>query len=390
MDLTALDWILLLVLLYFAVSGYLRGFFLTLGSVVGFVLGAVAAFYLVPLAVELASGGWRVVVAIISLLVLIGLGQALGLAVARPFKMVSERSGLGVIERFLGAVLNTAACALMIVVVSFSAGQVGVPSITSTIARSHVVSTLEDLTPDVVRQGIAQARAAVLAQSGIPEISQQIFPAQEAPTQEIDNPALAQAAESVLKINGTAEACVQNQSGSGFAAAPEMVITNAHVLAGVDEPVVQTPSGQAYTGTVVYYDDQTDLAVIHAPGLQTPALSTGPEAQPGELVAFMGYPLGGPFSSKSATVQGLARTSTTSVDGTVSAPRQVYQLAADAQQGNSGGPLLDDQGQVIGVIFAKSETTQTGYALGMEELQPVLDQLDRLGAAVPTGQCVAG
>ena len=88
MDLTALDWILLLVLLYFAVSGYLRGFFLTLGSVVGFVLGAVAAFYLVPLAVELASGGWRVVVAIISLLVLIGLGQALGLAVARGLMSV--------------------------------------------------------------------------------------------------------------------------------------------------------------------------------------------------------------------------------------------------------------------------------------------------------------
>ena len=389
MDFIALDWILLLVLLYFAVSGYLRGFFLTLGSVIGFILGAVAAFYLVPLAMEMTRGIWRILLAILVLLLLIGLGQVLGLMIARPLKIVSERSGLGPIERLLGALLNTLTCAVVIVVLSFSAGQVGIPAVTSTLAESRVVSTLENLTPNPVKKSIAQARAAILEHSGIPKINQQIFPVQDPPTESIDNPQLAAAAGSVVKVNGTAEACVQNQTGSGFVAAPGMVVTNAHILAGVDEPVVQTLDGQTVAGTVVYYDDQTDLAVIHAPGLEAEPLSTGPRAEVGELVAFMGYPLGGPFSSKTAVVQGLTNISTTSVDGTVSAPRQIYQLAADVQQGNSGGPLLDQQGRVIGVIFAKSETSRTGYALGMEELSPVLEQLGSFDSPVSTGQCVS-
>ena len=82
-DFSLLDWILILILLAYFVSGYARGFFLTLGSVVGFVLGAVAAFYVTPWLVERAEGGWRIVVAIVSIGILILIGQALGVAIGR-------------------------------------------------------------------------------------------------------------------------------------------------------------------------------------------------------------------------------------------------------------------------------------------------------------------
>lgn len=390
LNLTLLDWILILVMVLYAIGGYSRGFFLTLGSVVGFALGAVAAFYLTPLVVSMVGGGWRILVAVLSVVGLIGLGQALGLALGRPLRRLSDRTGLGLLERLAGAVLNVATCALVIVVLSFSVGQLGVASITRVLGDSRVVTSLEGFTPDPVREGIARARAAVLAQSGIPELSERLFPAESAPTQTLENPALDTAADSVVRVSGTAEACLQNQTGSGFVVAPGMVVTNAHVVAGVEETTVETRTGSAYAGTVVHYDAATDLAVISAPDLPAAALSTGPDAAAGDLVEFMGYPLGGPFASRTATVQGLSETRTRDADGNRAPARQIYQLAADVQQGNSGGPLLNSDGQVIGVIFAKAEQGETGYALSLAELRPVLDALGTMSAPVGTGTCHAG
>lgn len=389
-NLTVLDWILLVVLALYLIGGYVRGFFMTLGSVLGFAAGAVAAFYLTPLLVEAASGWWRILVAVLSIVVLIAVGQVLGAMIARPFRRISDRTGLGLIERIAGALLNVLTCALVIIILSFSAGQLGVASITMAINSSQVISTLESWTPARVQQAIAQARAAVLAQSGIPEVADRLFPEQQAPSESVQNDALTAASDSVLRINGTAEACRQNQSGSGFAAADGLVVTNAHVVAGVDEPLVETPGGRAYRGEVVYFDPDTDLAVISAPDLPVAPLETGGYAADGELTTFMGYPLGGPFKSSSATVQGLGYTSTVSREGQASIPREVYQLAADVQQGNSGGPLLDQDGRVIGVIFAKASGGQTGYALSLTELDPVLQQLGSLTVPVNTGACTRG
>lgn len=389
-DLTPLDWILVLALVLYAVGGWVRGFFLTLGSVVGFVAGSVAAFYVAPWLVQRVDGGWRVVVAVASLVGLILLGQALGLALGRPLRSLTERFGLGIVDRIAGLALNLLTCAAVIVILSFSASNIGIASVTSAINNSRVVSGLESLTPAPAKQAIAQARAAVVRQSGIPMINEQLFPAESAPTQQLDNSALTQAAASVVRVNGTAAACMQNQTGSGFVVSAGMVVTNAHVVAGVDEPVVETQDGTSYTGTVVHYDAATDLAVISVPDLPTAALSTGEDASAGDLVDFMGYPHGGPFSSKPATVQGLGYTSTTSRDGTKAQPREIYQLAADVQQGNSGGPLLNQQGQVIGVVFAKSTEGQTGYALSLTELKPVLEGLSSMTSQVSTGQCTTG
>jgi uncharacterized membrane protein required for colicin V production len=142
-DFTLLDWILILILLAYFVSGYARGFFLTLGSVVGFVLGAVAAFYVTPWLVERAEGGWRIVVAIVSIGILILIGQALGVAIGRPLRRITERTGLGIVDRIGGALLNTLTCAFVIVVLSFSASQLGVAAISSAVNKSTVITGLQ-------------------------------------------------------------------------------------------------------------------------------------------------------------------------------------------------------------------------------------------------------
>ncbi|MCT1367941.1 MULTISPECIES: MarP family serine protease [Kocuria] len=390
-DFTVLDWILLLVLLGYFLGGLARGFFMTLGAVVGFAAGAVAAFYVTPFLVERVSGGWKIAVAVASILVLICIGQALGIAFGRPLRRLTERTGLGPLDRIGGAILNLVTCAFVIVALSFSASQFGVPSISTTVGDSTIISTLQRLTPQPVQRGIAQARAAVLQQSGIPRLEQQIFPEQAAPTETgPQSDGLKTASASVVKINGSADACSQNQSGSGFVASGDHVVTNAHVVAGVVHPVIQSRNGQTIQATVVAYNPEKDLAVLYAPDLEAQPLDLGQNGTAGEKATIMGYDLGGPFMSRPASIQGLQYTTTKTQNGTTNEPREMYQLAANVQEGNSGGPLLNEQGQVIGVIFAKATQGETGYALSMTELHSTLDAATSLTNPVGTGQCTVG
>jgi S1-C subfamily serine protease len=195
----------------------------------------------------------------------------------------------------------------------------------------------------------------------------------------------------VIFITGTAYACGQNQSGSGFVIAKDRVLTNAHVVAGVTEPMVVTPGGNATPGRVVYFDPVVDLAVIAVTGLAAPALKLGPNLASGSRAVSDGYPYGGPFDSGAAQVVAVAPALVADIYGTEPAQRQIYTLAADVQHGESGGPLLSEAGKVAGVIFAKSTvTSNVGYALAMEAVDPVAAQAAALAAPVSSGDCIKG
>ena len=105
-----------------------------------------------------------------------------------------------------------------------------------------------------------------------------------------------------MRITGSAYACGQNQTGSGFVIAPDRVLTNAHVVAGVTEPIVQAPDGEVVSGDIVYFDPVDDLAVIALDDLSTAPLSFAPTLPPGSDAVFAGYPFGGPFSMQPAGV----------------------------------------------------------------------------------------
>ncbi|MCU1514416.1 MAG: hypothetical protein JWO10_1506, partial [Microbacteriaceae bacterium] len=191
----------------------------------------------------------------------------------------------------------------------------------------------------------------------------------------------------VMKIVGSAYACGQNQSGSGFVVSQNRVITNAHVVAGVTQPVVQSSDGRSWNGRVVYFDTVNDLAVIAVSGMPVSPLAIGKTLATGTSAVFDGYPLGGPFSSKPAAVQGISTVNVPDVYGNNPSPREIYTLAADVQQGNSGGPLIDAAGSVAGVVFAKSTTTPAGFALTIAELGPVARQAGSLTSSVDSGHC---
>ena len=383
------DLLLVVVLISFLVYGFRSGFLRALGGILGFTAGGIAAFLLVPVVGGwITDAAWRApAMLVIGLLLVLG-GLSIGLAVGRSAGRGLRRSSLGVIDRLLGGVLTTVTTALVISLLAFGVGSLGVPFLSPAVAGSRVVRTIDAVTPDALRSFVAQARSAVV-DDGLPRIVDAFSgPAPDLPADAPTSPELAAAAESVVRITGTAYACGQNQSGSGFVAAENRVITNAHVVAGVVEPMVQSPDGQALPGRVVYFDPAGDLAVIRVDGLSAVPLTTTGNLPDGATAVTNGYPFGGPFDADPAVVISVTDQLVADIYGADPTPRRVYTLASDVRQGESGGPLLSTAGQVAGVVFARAaDTADVGYAIAMDAVQPVVDLSGGLVEPVASGNC---
>ena len=389
--LTILDLVLVVALLSYLIHGLRNGFLVTLGGIAGFAAGAVAAFVSVPIVSGLVEdSGWRLTAIIAVAVVLMIVGNGLGTMIGRRIRSLMPFSPLRAADRLVGGGVNVVVSALVMSMLAFSIGALGVPFVSQQIAESKVIGFIDGVTPTPVKASMAQLRSAVIGE-GIPTLFDGFGQGQPVavPDTSTDTPALNQAAASVLKIAGTAYQCGQNQTGTGFVVAPGRVVTNAHVVAGVDEPVVESPGGGALPGRVVYFDPRHDLAVVAVDGLRSDPLPLASNLPAGSAAAFDGYPHGGPFQSKPATVQDITTVLVPDIYGNNAAPEDVYRLAGDVQPGNSGGPLLTMDGQVAGVVFANATTESSlGFAITMTDLGPVAAQAPGLGSAVSSGQCV--
>jgi S1-C subfamily serine protease len=277
-----LDLILCLLLLGYTIHGFRAGFVLSMAGIIGFVAGAVAAFFAIPLIASwVTAPQWRLPLILLAVVVLIGFGQAVGTSLGRLLRRSVDRTPLRIVDRVFGAIVTLVVAAIVTSMLAFGIGSLGVPFVSSAIASSGVVQTIDRITPDPVKALEAQVRGLV-AQNGLPRLFEAIGSTANVPVPAAGAGTAAQqaAAASVVKITGNAYQCGQNQSGSGFIAARGRIITNAHVVAGVSEPVVEMPSGGAYTGRVVYFDGVHDLAVIAVNGLTTTALPLGGRTSP--------------------------------------------------------------------------------------------------------------
>ncbi|WP_181408434.1 MarP family serine protease [Schumannella sp. 10F1B-5-1] len=388
-----LDVLLVLVLLVYLVVGWRTGILRTLGGLIGVIAGAVGAFLSIPLIVPLIPApGWRMVAAVgLGLLLILG-GQAAGVAVARMLRGRREEHRVAVPSRLLGAALGVVVAALSSSLVIGSLGSLGYPALSQAAAGSVVLRTIDQLTPEPVQQQLSRIRAAVL-DTGLPRINEALGGVESSPgAPELEGTdGLTSASASVVRINGTAYACGQNQSGSGFVVAPDRIVTNAHVVAGVSEPVVDTRGGQALTAKVVYFDPDADLAILATTGLDPAPLKLSPALEVGDRGAVDGYPYGGPYTSGGAEVLAKSTELVADIYGTARTPREIYTIAAVVEPGNSGGPLLAADGTVAGVVFAESATDdQLGYATTDASLAPVVSAAAGLTDPVAAGHCTRG
>jgi S1-C subfamily serine protease len=189
-------------------------------------------------------------------------------------------------------------------------------------------------------------------------------------------------------VTGLAPSCSRSLEGSGFVYGQGRVMTNAHVVAGVTEPKVQTAEGDTFDAEVVLYDPDRDVAVLEVPDLPLRVLQLDDTADAGDQGAVLGYPENGPFSAAPARVRAEQRLQGPDIYGGHEVVRDVFSLYAHVRPGNSGGPLISPEGTVTGVVFAASvEDNQTGYALTIEEVMSDAQAGKRAGDPVSTGGC---
>jgi S1-C subfamily serine protease len=386
-----IDVVLIVVLVLALVVGVRRGLLASLGILIGVVLGGLAAFWLVPIVNDVWPWQNTRVFAVIALVLLLVIGGAaavgaLGAALRRG---VDRSAPLRAIDRVLGGAFAVLAGALSLSLISASVIPTGTPVVSAALGSSQVLRTIEALTPRPVAEALARVRSAVLDE-GLPQLGVllDLDVQPTAPPVALDDPELTEAAASVARVSGVAYACGTSATGTGFVIAPDRVATNAHVVAGVSAPVVELPGQPAREGRVVYFDAVDDLALIAVDGLGAAALPVVPPLVPGTAAVIQGYPWGGPFTSINAEVISAGSVLVPDIYGEASNLRDIYALAADVQPGNSGGPLLTDDGDVAGVVFARAETDAArGYAMTTAELEPVLAGATGWTEAVSTGSC---
>jgi len=385
------DVVLIAILLVALLVGVQRGLLASLGALIGLVLGGFAAFWLVPIVNDVWPWQDSRVIVVIALAVALMLGgAAAGGAIGGLMRRGVDRSTpLRVVDRVLGGALAVLAGALSLSLISSSVAATGTPGISTALASSQVLRAIDAVTPRPVAETLARVRSAVL-DDGLPQLGVllDLDVQPTAPPVALDDPELAVAAASVARVSGIAYACGTSATGSGFVLAPDRVVTNAHVVAGVTAPIVELPGQPAREGRIVYFDPIDDVALIAVDNLGADAIPVIDPIAPGTAAVVQGYPYGGPFTMVNAEVISSGSVLVPDIYGTSNALRDIYALAAAVQPGNSGGPLLTADGAVAGLVFARAETDlDRGYAMTTAELEPVLAGAAGWTEAVSTGSC---
>ena len=261
----------------------------------------------------------------------------------------------------------------------------------SAILQSRVIYSLNRVLPPPPSV-FSQAQGFLTAE-GFPPVFAALAPASALPvalpTDAQLRAAVLAAQASTVKVEGYG--CGVLQEGSGFVAAPGLVVTNAHVVAGIAAPLVQVGTSVKAT-RVVAFDPSFDLAVLRVSGLTAPALHLDPgTVDRGAQAAVLGYPDGGPFTADAAGVMALFEAQGRDIYGKELTVRNVYEIDALVRPGNSGGPLVLPDGEVVGVVFSRSTVNDgIGYALTSPDVLTRVVRALPLTAAVSTGPCTAG
>jgi len=392
-----LDWVLVGLVVAFAVIGWVQGFVVGLLSIVGLVAGAVLGLVFVPRVLSpLEPGLGTAVLALLLVVLAAALGQW---ALSWLGENARERLGGGDSARRLdglaGALLGASGVLLVAWLIGTAVASASVPWLSSSARDSEVLAAVDSVvpfSPDRIREPLRD----VVDSGGFPEV---VAPFVEEVVVEVDepDPGTGRSAEvraalgGVVKVVGRADQCNAQLEGSGVVVGEGRVLTNAHVVAGTSRVVVQGANGDPVVARVVFLDPDTDVAVLDAAELTATPLPIAEQSPVlGDEAVIAGYPNGGGLDTASARVRSTSRLLGLDIYGQQEVLRTVIAVRGDVQPGNSGGPLLDPQGQVLGLIFAASLTDlETGYALTPAELDEALAVATSDAVSpVPTGACV--
>lgn len=394
-----LDLVLVLLLLAYAVSGYRRGLVASVFSLVGFVVGALIAVWQLPNVLARWDAvaddpRWRVLAVVVGVVLVGWLGQFLGGLAGASIRNRLARSPLRRVDSVLGAVVVTVVAALVAGFVGSTLRSAGNPTLSRAVSESRVLRAVDSVAPTDAGSVFAGVRG-FLSSQGFPQVFEGLAPEPITPVPDPDPGAtrtsgVQSAARSIVKVTTASASCQRGSEGTGWVLSPGRIVTNAHVVAGASRLRVEG-DGQIVPAEVVLYDPERDLAVLRVDDFDAPALQLGTELGRGDTAVVPGYPLDGPYTVVSARVRSVLDARGLDIYSAEQVVREIYSLNTTVRPGNSGGPLLDTDGRVVGVVFAKSlDDDRTGYALTLDEAEPVLQAAASASQEVSTGACVSG
>ncbi len=382
---TALDWVIVGFTVLLAFYGYVQGFIVGALSLVGFAVGAFLGTRLAPLL--LSNGDHSPYAPLFGLLgaLLAGGVFASGLeGLGTRVRAAMRIPGLRTVDGLLGAALT--ACVGL-----------GIAWIIGAVALD--ASASRPLRTDIQNSTILRALDQILPPSGpilnalarfdpIPSVHGPA-PDVPAPTRRIlASAGVRDARPSVVRVFGTA--CGLGVEGSGWVAAPGLVVTNAHVVAGESDTQVQIDGvGAGHEAHALVFDPHNDIAILRVPGLTLRPLSFDPHPSSGIATAILGYPLDGAFDAEPGRLGQTETVDTQNAYGQGHVLRTITAMRGKVRPGNSGGPMVNGRGQVVGTVFAALTGTprEGGFAVPNSLVRDALRHAEASDVGVSTGQC---
>jgi S1-C subfamily serine protease len=388
-----LDIAVLVVAFIAAISGWRSGALGSLMSFVGVVLGAIAGVMLAPHIVShVDSPRAKLFAALFLILALVVIGEVAGVVLGRAVRGAIRNRGIRTVDSIIGVALQLVVVLVAAWLLATPLTSSDQPNLAAAVRGSKVLAEVDKYAPEWLKS-VPKRMSTLLSTSGLPEVLQ---PFGRTPIQAVDAPdasladslVVANARPAVVKIRGVAPGCQKVLEGTGFVIAPNRVMSNAHVVAGSDSVTVQA-EGESYDATVVSYDPNADISILDVPNLpQRPLVFAEQPAKSGTDAVVLGFPGGGDFAATPARVREIIELSGPDIYRTTTVNREVYTIRGTVRQGNSGGPMINRAGQVLGVVFgAAVDDNDTGFVLTANE---VSRQLAKIGNTekVPTGVCV--
>ena len=390
-----IDAVTLLLVLVAAILGWRSGAIPQVLGLVGAVLGGAAVLYALPLVSEplgQIDAVFRPVVVLTALIGAVALGESLGAGLGSSATRRLGNGLLGAADRTMGAGFGAVQALLIVWLAGSLLAEGPIPRLAETAGGSTAVRAMTAILPPPTE--IAVGLGGWLDDRGLPDVFVGFEPLPDPPVDRPADPAAraiaAVAMASTLKVS--AATCGLSSVGTGFVVAYDYVVTNAHVVAGAGARGVRVtaPGGRVLDAIPVLFDPDLDVALLHVVRLGAPPLAFAPkDPGRGAVGATLGYPGGGALTIVPAA--GSAHFAATGLDiyGVSKVRRQVLELRAEIDRGDSGGPFILADGTVGGVVFAEAKTNEdVGYALSAREVATRIRSGLGRTAAVDTGDCV--
>ena len=386
-----LDWLLLLLVAAYALSGYWQGFITGAFATAGLLLGGFVGIWLAPVVLGGADPSLTVSLGALFIVILLAsLGQASFQYAGSKLREKITWQPARALDAVGGAALS--AVAVLIVAwalgVAISGSRIG--SVTPLVRNSAVLAKVNGVLPQSAASTL-QAFNNVVGTSFFPRYlepfaRERIVEVAPGPKRMLTDPDVVRSEASVVKVRGS-NSCGRGVEGSGFIYAADRIMTNAHVVAGVDDPDVEI-DGESFDGDVVYYNPDLDVAVLRVDTGDSPVLEFDTGAKREDPIAVLGYPEDGPYDVQTGRIRDSQKLRSPDIYGEGVVIREVFSIRSLVRPGNSGGPIVSSAGEVVGVVFAASVTDkETGYTLTASQVADAAATGASSGDEVSTGDC---